>query len=52
MTDTPSDFVATGTYYDRLVRTPDGWRFEYRRGELDLADELTRDGLGVEMPER
>jgi uncharacterized protein (TIGR02246 family) len=26
-----------GTYQDRLVRTPQGWRFAERRGSLDFA---------------
>lgn len=25
----------SGTYDDRLVRTPDGWRFAHRRGRID-----------------
>lgn len=36
-----------GTYEDRLVRTPDGWRFRERRLVHDLRAEL---GLNVEDP--
>jgi 3-phenylpropionate/cinnamic acid dioxygenase small subunit len=30
-------FLTTGRYDDRLVRTPDGWRFTHRRVDTDLA---------------
>jgi 3-phenylpropionate/cinnamic acid dioxygenase small subunit len=32
-------FTVTGTYTDRYIRTPDGWRIAYRRNSL-----LTRSG--------
>ncbi len=31
-----NEFVATGRYFDRLVRTPEGWRIKERRVVLDL----------------
>jgi hypothetical protein len=27
-----------GSYVDKLVRTPEGWRFVERRGSLDFPD--------------
>lgn len=31
----PAEIILTGTYQDALVRTPDGWRFQSRRVEID-----------------
>ena len=31
-----NEIVATGRYFDELVRTPDGWRFSSRRAVTDL----------------
>lgn len=30
-----NSFFASGTYTDRLVRTPDGWRYQHRRSFID-----------------
>jgi ketosteroid isomerase-like protein len=32
-----NEIVATGRYFDELVRTPGGWRFKSRRAVLDLS---------------
>lgn len=33
--DGENEFFASGTYTDRLVRTPDGWRYAHRTSYID-----------------
>jgi len=42
-----NEFVATGTYTDLLVRSPDGWRFKRRQSDLHLRDDLLLAAMGL-----
>ena len=44
--------IALGTYHDRFVRTPAGWRFDWRLFELDYRGPPDLSGTYFDNPDR